>query len=115
MQGPENVIELFHGYTLFGTPGLLRGRPGHFGRLRQGRTAEPRRLAGARVGRTPCIRCAGLPHVLDVRNYGLIGAVELESRAGKPGARAFEVFLKCFERGVMGAADRRHSSPHRRH
>ncbi len=43
----------------------------------------------------------GLPHVLDVRNYGLIGAVELESRAGKPGARAFEVFLKCFERGVM--------------
>jgi beta-alanine--pyruvate transaminase len=43
----------------------------------------------------------GLPHVLDVRNYGLIGAVELEPRAGKPGARAFEVFLKCFERGVM--------------
>jgi beta-alanine--pyruvate transaminase len=36
-----------------------------------------------------------------VRNYGLIGAVELEPRAGKPGARAFEVFLKCFERGVM--------------
>jgi beta-alanine--pyruvate transaminase len=43
----------------------------------------------------------GLPHVTDVRNYGLIGAVELESRPGKPGARAFEVFLKCFERGVM--------------
>jgi 4-aminobutyrate aminotransferase len=43
----------------------------------------------------------GLPHVLDVRNYGLIGAVDLEPRAGKPGARAFEVFLKCFERGVM--------------
>ena len=43
----------------------------------------------------------GLPHVIDVRNYGLIGAVELEPRAGKPGTRAFEVFLKCFERGVM--------------
>jgi len=42
-----------------------------------------------------------LPHVLDVRNYGLIGAAELEPRAGKPVARAFEVFLKCFERGVM--------------
>jgi beta-alanine--pyruvate transaminase len=39
--------------------------------------------------------------VIDVRNYGLIGAVELEPRAGKPGARAFEVFLECFERGVM--------------
>ncbi len=43
----------------------------------------------------------GLPNVIDLRNYGLIGAVELEPRAGKPGARAFEVFLKCFERGVM--------------
>ena len=41
------------------------------------------------------------PHVIDIRNYGLIGAVELEPRAGKPGARAFDVFLKCFERGVM--------------
>jgi beta-alanine--pyruvate transaminase len=39
--------------------------------------------------------------VIDIRNYGLIGAVELEPRAGKPGARAFEIFLKCFERGVM--------------
>ena len=43
----------------------------------------------------------GLPHIIDIRNYGLIGAVELEPRAGKPGTRAFEVFLKCFERGVM--------------
>ena len=43
----------------------------------------------------------GLPHVIDVRNYGLIGAVELESRAGKPATRGFDVFLKCFERAVM--------------
>ena len=43
----------------------------------------------------------GLPHVIDIRNYGLIGAVELEARAGKPGTRAFDVFLECFERGVM--------------
>jgi beta-alanine--pyruvate transaminase len=43
----------------------------------------------------------GLPHVIDIRNYGLIGAVELEPRAGKPGARSFEIFTKCFERGIM--------------
>ena len=43
----------------------------------------------------------GLPHVIDIRNYGLIGAVEMEPRPGKPGARGYEVFLKCFERGVM--------------
>ena len=39
--------------------------------------------------------------MVDIRNYGLIAAVELEPRPGKPGARAFDVFLKCFERGVM--------------
>jgi beta-alanine--pyruvate transaminase len=30
-----------------------------------------------------------------------MGAVELEPRAGKPGARAYEAFLKCFEAGVL--------------
>jgi beta-alanine--pyruvate transaminase len=43
----------------------------------------------------------GLPHVIDVRNYGLIGAVELEPRPGKPAGRGYDVFTKCFERGVM--------------
>jgi beta-alanine--pyruvate transaminase len=36
-----------------------------------------------------------------VRNYGLILGLELEPLAGKPGNRAFEVYLKCFERGVL--------------
>ena len=43
----------------------------------------------------------GLPHVIDVRNYGLIGAVELEPRPGKPGARGLRGIPQCFERGVM--------------
>ena len=43
----------------------------------------------------------GAPFVIDVRNYGLVAAVELEPRPGKPGARAFDVFVKGFERGVM--------------
>jgi beta-alanine--pyruvate transaminase len=36
-----------------------------------------------------------------VRNLGLMGAVELEPRPGKPGARAYEAFLKVFEAGVL--------------
>ncbi|MGB8327797.1 MAG: aminotransferase class III-fold pyridoxal phosphate-dependent enzyme, partial [Steroidobacteraceae bacterium] len=43
----------------------------------------------------------GLPHVADIRNYGLILGLELESIPGQVGARAFEVYLKCFERGVL--------------
>jgi len=43
----------------------------------------------------------GLPHVIDIRNYGLILGLELESIPGKAGARAFEVYVKCFERGLL--------------
>jgi beta-alanine--pyruvate transaminase len=43
----------------------------------------------------------GEPHVIDLRNLGLIGAIELSSIAGKPGARAFDVFLRCYEKGVL--------------
>ena len=37
-----------------------------------------------------------LPGVIDIRNFGLMGAIELESIAGKPGRRAFSLFEKCF-------------------
>jgi beta-alanine--pyruvate transaminase len=41
------------------------------------------------------------PHVVDCRNLGLIGAVELAPRAGAAGARAYEVFEKCWDKGVF--------------
>ena len=43
----------------------------------------------------------GLPHVIDLRNLGLVGAVELEPIAGKPGARGFDVFVRAFEKGLL--------------
>jgi beta-alanine--pyruvate transaminase len=43
----------------------------------------------------------GLPHVIDVRNIGLVGGIELAPIAGQPGKRAFDVFLECWERGVL--------------
>ena len=39
--------------------------------------------------------------MIDVRNYGLILGLELEPAAGKPGQRAFDVYTKCFERGLL--------------
>jgi len=38
---------------------------------------------------------------VDIRNYGLILGLELAAIPGKPGARAYEVFTRCFERGVL--------------
>ena len=34
--------------------------------------------------------------VIDVRNFGLMGAIELAPRDGAPGARGLEVHKKCF-------------------
>ena len=42
-----------------------------------------------------------LPHVIDVRNMGMVAGIELESIPGKPTARAFEVFQRCYEKGVL--------------
>ena len=43
----------------------------------------------------------GAKHVIDIRNQGLVGAVELTPRAGAPGARGFETYLRCYEKGVL--------------
>jgi beta-alanine--pyruvate transaminase len=41
------------------------------------------------------------PHVIDVRNLGLIGGIELEPRPGAPTQRALEAFKRCFDAGVL--------------
>jgi beta-alanine--pyruvate transaminase len=100
MQGPENVIELFHGYTYSAHPAACAAALATLdiyakeGLLTRAATLSPQWEEAVHSLR-------GVPNVIDVRNYGLIAGIELEPRAGKPGARAFEVFLKCFERGVM--------------
>jgi beta-alanine--pyruvate transaminase len=100
MQGPENAIELFHGYTYSAHPVSCAAALATLDvYAKEGLLSRAATLAPEWENAMHSLR--GLPHVLDVRNYGLIGAVELEPRPGKPGARAFEVFLKCFERGVM--------------
>ncbi len=42
-----------------------------------------------------------MPHVIDVRNIGLIGAVELEPIAGEPTKRAFSAFLDAYASGLL--------------
>jgi len=100
MHGPPNAIELFHGYTYSAHPiacaaGLaaldIYQREELLTRAKQTGPAFEKALHELR----------GLPHVIDIRNYGLVGAVELQPIAGTPGARAFSVFLKCFERGLL--------------
>ncbi|MCR6552464.1 aspartate aminotransferase family protein, partial [Aeromonas sp. CPF2-S1] len=39
--------------------------------------------------------------VKDVRNYGLVAGIELEPMPDAPGKRAYEVFVRCFEKGAL--------------
>ncbi len=100
MQGPENAIELFHGYTYSAHPAACAAALATLD-IYKNEELLTRAATLSPAWQEAVHSLRGAPHVIDIRNYGLIGAVELEPRAGKPGARAFEVFLKCFERGVM--------------
>jgi beta-alanine--pyruvate transaminase len=43
----------------------------------------------------------GAPNVIDVRNFGLVAGIELQPIAGEPAKRAFNVFLDCFDKGLL--------------
>ncbi|GAC1694633.1 MAG: aspartate aminotransferase family protein [Steroidobacteraceae bacterium] len=99
MQGPDG-IELFHGYTYSAHPvACAAGLATLDIYRREGLLTRAKTLAGKWEEAAHALR--GLPHVIDVRNYGLILGLELAPLAGKPGARAFEVYTKCFEAGVL--------------
>ena len=99
MQGPDG-IELFHGYTYSAHPIACAAGLATLGIYqREGLLTRAKTLAKQWEDAAHALR--GLPHLIDVRNYGLILGLELESAAGKPGQRAFEVYMKCFERGLL--------------
>jgi beta-alanine--pyruvate transaminase len=100
MNGPEHLIEFFHGYTYSGNPIACAAALGTLdtykeeGLLTRGAELAP-------VWEDALHSLKGEPHVIDIRNIGLVGAVELEPIAGHPTKRAFSAFVKAFERGAM--------------
>ena len=100
MQGPENAIELFHGYTYSAHPvACAAGLATLDIYLREELLTRARLLSDEWERAVHSLR--GAPHVIDIRNIGLIGAIELEPRPNAPGARAYETLVKCYERGLL--------------
>ena len=100
MAGPESAVELFHGYTYSSHPvACAAGLATLDIYAREGLLTRARALA--QYWEDALHSLAGLPHVIDVRNYALVGAIELASIAGRPGARAYDLFLKCYEAGAL--------------
>jgi beta-alanine--pyruvate transaminase len=100
MQGPPGAIELFHGYTYSAHPAACAAGLASLG-IYQRENLLTRAKQMARAFEQAVHSLRGLPHVIDVRNYGLVAGIELDPIAGSPGARAFGVYLKCFERGLL--------------
>lgn len=99
LTGPETSTEMPHGYTYTAHPlacaaGLatvaLYEEQGLLTRVNE---LEPYWQEQAHA-------LKGLPHVIDIRNIGLIAAIELAPRPDAVGARGFEFHLKAFEQGA---------------
>lgn len=94
------AIELFHGYTYSGHPTACAAGLAALDIFeRDGLFTRARELEGYWEQRAHELDRA--TNVVDVRNYGLIAAVELAPRDGAPGRRAFEVFRRCFNEGLL--------------
>lgn len=100
MTGPEHMIEFFHGYTYSGNPIACAAGIGTLDTYRdEGLLTRASELASHWEEGLHSLK--GEPHVIDIRNIGLIGAIELEPIAGSPTKRAFSAFLKAFEHGLL--------------
>lgn len=97
---PEGAIELFHGYTYSAHPIAVAAAlatqkiykdESLFERANELSTYWQDGIHGLK----------GAPHVVDIRNSGLVGGIELDSRQGKIGQRAYDVFVKAYENGLL--------------
>ncbi|MFD1199286.1 aspartate aminotransferase family protein [Brucella gallinifaecis] len=100
MTGPENAIELFHGYTYSGHPvACAAGLATLEIYAEEGLLTRGAELAEHWQNALHSLKDA--PNVIDIRNLGLVGAIELSSREGAIGARAYDVFVDCFRKGLL--------------
>ena len=100
MNGPEHIIEFFHGYTYSAHPLACAASIGTLDTYAEdGLLTRAAKMAPYFENALHSL--AGHPHVIDVRNIGLVGGIELQPIVGSPGKRAFDVFLECWEQGVL--------------
>jgi beta-alanine--pyruvate transaminase len=93
-------IEFFHGYTYSGHPLASAAALATLELYRQEGLFE-RAASLAPFWEEAVHSLRGLPHLIDVRNLGLVAGVELEARPGQPGARGYETLVECFRSGLL--------------
>jgi beta-alanine--pyruvate transaminase len=97
---PPDTIELFHGYTYSGHPLATAAAEASLDLFEEEQLFQ-RGQALAPYFQEAVHSLREMPHVIDIRNMGMVAAIELEAKPGKPSERAFRTFLKCYEKGVL--------------
>ena len=100
MTGPANMIEFYHGYTYSGHPLAAAAAIATLDLFAEEKLFERGEAMSSYLA-DAAHSLKGLPHVIDVRNIGMVCGIELEPLPGKPTARAFEAFLRCYEKGIL--------------
>jgi beta-alanine--pyruvate transaminase len=100
MTGPEHLIEFAHGYTYSAHPlACAAGLATLQTYEDEGLLTRANQLQGYFAEAVHSLK--SLPNVIDIRNFGLVGGIELAPIPGEPAKRAFNVFLDCYDKGVM--------------
>jgi beta-alanine--pyruvate transaminase len=100
MQGPGNAIELFHGYTYSGHPAACAAGLATLEiYAREGLLTRAADLSPVWEAAVHSLR--DCPNVIDIRNLGLMAAVELAPRPDAPGARGYEAFVRTLKAGAL--------------
>ena len=100
MNGPEHLIEFFHGYTYSAHPlACAAGLATLETYADEGLLTRASELQDYFAKAVHSLK--GEPHVIDIRNLGLVAGVELSPIAGEPTKRAFSIFLDLYERGMF--------------
>jgi beta-alanine--pyruvate transaminase len=95
MQGPDHMIELFHGYTYSAHPLAVAAGLATLDLYRDEQLFErARSLEDFWADSALALRDA--PHVVDIRTVGLAAGIDLASRDGSPGARGYEAMERAF-------------------
>lgn len=100
MAGPEHLIEFAHGYTYSAHPlACAAGLATLETYADDGLLTRAASLEAYFAEKLHTLR--DCPNVIDIRNIGLVGGIELASRPGAPALRAYDVFLDCFKEGLL--------------
>ncbi|WP_165435330.1 aspartate aminotransferase family protein [Bradyrhizobium sp. Leo121] len=99
MTGPESQIELFHGYTYSAHPVACAAGLATLD-IYKDEGLLTRGASLAEYWRDALHQLKGLPNVIDIRNVGLMGAVEVAPRKEGVGARGYDMMVDCFNHGL---------------